>query len=295
MSKLRHLTFGALTLLTVATAAGCGTAGMPSAPVQGLAAIAGNAIDVQGVSRKLGFDMNRYKTVLAPKAHPKKMPRQGMLPNSTDLRNLCSPIADQGQLGACTAFAMGKGLRELLENKNHEQFTALSPMFLYYEERRRQGSINEDSGATITEGMGVLKETGIAPEALCAYNVPGFKLKPSAEAYKAAGQFKIQEATQLAGLDDVKASLAKGQPVAFGFMVYKSFMSVGKNGVMSLPKPGEKVLGGHAVLAVGYDDAKKQLIVRNSWNTTWGDKGYFYMPYEFVNDENTGDFWTSGK
>jgi C1A family cysteine protease len=180
-----------------------------------------------------------------------------------------------------------------MQRKNGERQVALSALFGYYETRARLGSINEDSGGTITDGMAVLKTVGAAPDDTWTYDIAQFKIKPPAASYKAAGEFKVKSVTQLAGLDDVKASLAKGNTVAFGFLVYKSMMKTGADGKMPMPTSNEKVLGGHAVLAVGYDDTAKALIVRNSWGEKFGDKGYFYMPYEFVTEENTADFWTA--
>jgi C1A family cysteine protease len=293
MSKIRSFTLGALTLVTLATTA-CGQVGTQS-NVPGITEAAAPAatITVQGVSRKLGYDWTRYQRSLKGKAHPQHLIRQGLRPAKMDLRSKMAPVYDQGQLGSCTAFAVAKGLRESLQRIEGEQEVPLSALFQYYETRVRLGSVNQDSGGTITDAVAVLKEVGSAPDSVWSYDIAKFKLKPPAAAYKAAGENKVHETTQLASLDDVKSALASGQPVAFGFMVYKSMMSVKGDGVMPMPKPGEKVLGGHAVLAVGYDDTKKQLIVRNSWSEGWGDHGYFYMPYEFVTDENTADFWTA--
>jgi C1A family cysteine protease len=190
---------------------------------------------------------------------------------------------------------MGKGLREYLAKKNGERQVPLSALFLYYEERVMMGTVNQDSGATITDGMDVLSHTGIATEETWSYDITQFKIKPPAAAYSSAGEFKVHDATQLESFDDVKTALAKGQPVAFGFRVYDSFRKIGADGVMPVPAAGERLLGGHAVLAVGYDDAKKSLIVRNSWSDKWGDHGYFYMPYAVANSAQARDFWTASK
>jgi C1A family cysteine protease len=96
-------------------------------------------------------------------------------------------------------------------------------------------------------------------------------------------------------LPQLKGCLASGSPVVFGFSVYESFESaaVAKTGTMPMPKPSEKQLGGHAVLAVGYDDAQERVIIRNSWGTGWGKKGCFTMPYAYITDDNLcDDFWT---
>ena len=93
----------------------------------------------------------------------------------------------------------------------------------------------------------------------------------------------------------MRKCLAEGFPFVFGFTVYDGFesASVAKSGKLNLPKPGEKVLGGHAVCAVGYDDKAKRVIVRNSWGTDWGMKGFFTMPYDYVSNSSLADdFWT---
>lgn len=286
----RRFTLGALTLATLATTA-CGQANL-AAP-KGLAAAKAGTITVQGVERKLGFDADRYQRVLAKKAKPVRMPRQGLLPTAVDLRDKQAPVYDQGKLGSCTAFAMTKGLREYKQRQNNERVVPLSALFSYYETRARLGSVGEDSGGTITDGMIALKEVGAAPESTWPYEIAKFTIKPPAEAYSQAKEFKLNNITQLAGLDDVKASLAAGNPVAFGFIVYEKFMKIGADGKMPMPGMFEKRLGGHAVLAVGYDDSQKSLIVRNSWSPKWADNGYFYMPYDFAKSGKAMDWWTA--
>jgi C1A family cysteine protease len=282
-----------LALLSLATLTACGKTAITGAALPA-AKGAMPAVSVQGITRKLGFDMARYKTTQSRAARPVHVPRQGMLPSRVDNRASCSPVADQGQLGSCTGFAIAKGLREFVQHTGHEQLVPLSAMFLYYEERVLQDTVNEDSGATITAGLQVLQDKGVAPEAAWPYNIPKFTVKPSAEAYAAAEAHKVHHATQVKGLDDVKTVVAKGGAVAIGFQVYQSFMKIGADGVMPMPKPSERVVGGHAVLVVGYDDGKKAVLVRNSWGTKWGDQGYFWMPYAFIADENNADdFWTA--
>ncbi|MDB5097356.1 MAG: peptidase [Cyanobacteria bacterium RYN_339] len=290
MNTARRLT---LALLSLATLSACGKTAVPGAALPTLKTSV-PSVSVQGVERKLGFDMNRYKTTFSRGAHPTRVPRQGMLPAHVDNRASCAPIYDQGQLGSCTGFAIAKGLREFIQRTGHEAQVPLSAMFLYYEERVLQDTVGEDSGATMTAGLQVLQEKGVAPDSAWPYNIPQFKVKPSQAAYDAAGANKVHSATQVKGLDDVKTVVAKGGAVAIGFQVYQSFMKIGADGVMPMPKPTERVVGGHAVLIVGYDDAKKAVLVRNSWGTKWGQEGYFWMPYAFVADENNADdFWTA--
>jgi len=295
VAKNRALSLGAVALLTL-VATGCGRGNFAGvAPGVNAQAFKPTEAVIQGVARKFGYDYAKYETVGVKKAHPRHLNRQGILRSQVDNRNTCSPVADQGHLGACTAFSMGKGLMEQIQIKNHGDTAPLSPMFLYYAERDEQGDTQNDTGATIDVGMDVLSNTGICHESSCPYDIAHFTVKPSAAAYAEAGGLKVHDATNLASLDDVKTALNAGQTVSFGFRVYDSFRRIGSDGMMPVPKPGEKVLGGHAVLAVGYDDEKQVLIVRNSWADKWGDKGYFYMPYQVANSAQVHEFWTASK
>jgi C1A family cysteine protease len=260
-------------------------------------------------------------------------PAIATLPVSVDLRALCSPVRDQGQLGSCTAFAMGSGLREFLEingvpgpvppppapepsgclarllpglfkptpapARSTPSFTVLSPLFLYYQERVLEGTVNIDNGAEIRDGMKVLNQMGIPPETDWPYDISKFTQKPPDQATADAAGFKIASYHSLSGLDEVKTCLASNNGVVLGFTVYSSFESaeVATTGVMPVPAPGEEVLGGHAVFAVGYkDDASLagggRLIVKNSWGSSWGDQGYFYMPYQIVLNGMADELWT---
>lgn len=227
-------------------------------------------------------------------------PPQAPLPSSVDLRGSCSAVRDQGQLGACTGFSIAVGLREFLEIKNQSKFTALSPLFVYYLERQIEGTIPEDSGAELRDGMKVLAKTGAAPEVDDPYVISKFAKAPIAKATKDATAFRVASYHRLATLADVQACLAGGSGVVLGFTVYESFesASVARTGKLPMPKAREQVLGGHAVFAVGYKtDAKwaggGYLIVKNSWGTSWGDHGYFYMPWKYITPDLVSDLWTA--
>jgi len=217
------------------------------------------------------------------------------LPVKVDLHDKCSPIVDQGQLGSCTANAIASGLREyLLINK--ATWIALSRLFLYWEERNLEGTVNEDSGAEIRDGMKVLNKIGVCPEIDWPYDISTFTNTPTDKMVADATPYKIVEYHRIISLEQLKAALAEGLPVVIGIEVYESFESntVAKTGIVPLPNTSrEKYLGGHAVLVVGYDDDKKQMIVRNSWGTDWGDKGYFYLPYDYYNKGYVSDCWIS--
>lgn len=235
------------------------------------------------------LDLRDY--IYSPKltGHPKELPR------IIDLRPQCSPIVNQGNLGSCTANAIASGLREYLLLQAQQQWVALSRLFLYYEERLIEGTVNEDSGAEIRDGMKVLKSIGVCPESEDPYDITKFTNPPTPQNILDAKQYKISAYHRVSNLTMLKSSLAEGQTVVLGIKVYSSFEGddVATTGIVPMPNiMKEELLGGHAVLVVGYDDTNQWAIVRNSWGDNWGDKGYFYLPYHYWTQNLTMDMWT---
>ena len=226
-----------------------------------------------------------YSAIAAP---PKK------LPSSVDLRPACSSVENQGQLGSCTANALVGNL-EFLEKKTGKPATDLSRLFIYYNERALEGNVDQDSGAMIRDGIKTLAKQGVCDEGRWPYVTTKFSVKPPAACYKQGLQHQITSYHRVVTLQEMRMCLAEGYPFVFGFTVYESFESpaVAKTGRLNLPKPSEKSLGGHAVMAAGYDDATKRFLIRNSWGTDWGMKGYFTIPYAYLDNRNlSDDFWT---
>jgi len=217
------------------------------------------------------------------------------LPPSADLTPKCPPVYDQGQLGSCTANAIGGAIQF---DRGQQKLTDFTPsrLFIYYNERDMEGTVDTDSGAQIRDGVKSVAQLGACREdPTWPYSKP-FDAKPSGAAYAEAADYKIKQYQRVArDLNQMRACLASGFPFIFGFTVYDSFESdaVAKTGVVPMPSPTESVLGGHAVLAVGYEDNTQRFIVRNSWGSHWGQKGYFTMPYSYLMQSSlASDFWT---
>jgi C1A family cysteine protease len=219
------------------------------------------------------------------------------LPVKMDLRKSCPPVYDQGQLGSCTANSIGAAV-QFEQMKQKKKSFIPSRLFIYYNERAMEHTINSDAGAQIRDGIKSVNKLGVCPETLWPYDdgKKKFMKKPGDTCYKEAAKNQVvsyQRVTQT--LMQLKGCLADGYPFVFGFSVYDNMYSdkVTKTGILTLPGPKDKSEGGHAVMAVGYDDAKQWFIIRNSWGTDWADKGYFYMPYAYITDDNlSDDFWT---
>jgi C1A family cysteine protease len=204
-------------------------------------------------------------------------------PAEYDLRPSMPPVYDQGQLGSCTGNAIAAAMEYERDRQGSSDFIP-SRLFIYYNERALEGTVSSDSGAVIRDGIKVVNTQGVCPETLWPYDIGMFAVKPPQRCYVAATKDKAVQYESIQTLGDLKDAIASNLSVVFGFTVYESFESqaVAQTGVMPMPKKSESVVGGHAVLAVGYSDAKSQVIVRNSWGPSWGDQGYFYMPYQYL-------------
>lgn len=229
------------------------------------------------------------------------------LPKKVDLREFCSIVENQGTLGSCTANALAGNL-EYLDRKGIDQsdsvsrqdkrltesdYTDVSRLFIYYNERVLEGTVDYDSGASLRDGIKTLRKQGACWEMTWPYLIERFDRKPPKNCYIEAKKHCIESYHRINNLPEMLTCLAEGYPFVFGFTVYESFQSqrVAKTGVASMPRKKEKVLGGHAVLAVGYNQKDERFLVRNSWGLAWGMDGYFTMPYEYL-ETLSADFWT---
>jgi C1A family cysteine protease len=232
---------------------------------------------------------------------------------SIDLREWCSPVEDQGTIGSCTANA-GVAMVEYFENRALNRYVDASRLFLY-KTTRNLLHLTGDTGAQLRTTMGALVLFGVPPEEFWPYSddprevdkePPAF-CYAFAQNYNAIKYYRLDTAGIVpeAVLDSIKKRLSSGLPSMFGFTVYSSITQAETNGKIPYPTKGEKALGGHALMAVGYDDRMKisnknreasettgAFLIRNSWGAGWGDRGYGWLPYQYVTGELATDWWT---
>ena len=227
------------------------------------------------------------------------------LPTRVDNRDLCSPVEDQGALGSCTAQAV-VGLMEYMMRRAGNQHINGSRLFVYKVTRNLLGWIG-DQGAYLRTAMQAVSMFGVPPERYLPYDIARYEEEPSAFLYSFADDFQALNYARLdprdASPDDVlalvKRVLAADFAVVFGFSVYNSLSN---SPDIPLPCRLDTLQGGHAVMAVGYDDEREvdcgapgALIIRNSWGVDWGEQGYGYLPYDYVLRGLARDFWTCFK
>jgi C1A family cysteine protease len=208
----------------------------------------------------------------------------------SDLRPGCSPVENQEKLGSCVYNAT-IGALEFLEILNHEKFIDKSRLFAYYCGRADNGHVDEDTGDTIRHAMKILAHLGTCDEKLWPYDISKFRDMPTQQCYADAIQHIITSYYALHNIDEIRQCLTDGFPVCFGAYLFLQFELVGKDGIVKMPGCWKRPIGAHAMDFVGHNDDTEYLTTRNSWGTTWGDQGYCYIPYKYV-EKYASDFWT---
>lgn len=233
-------------------------------------------------------------------------------PAAVDLRQWCSPVENQLSLGSCTAHA-GVGIVEYSEKRAYGKHIEGSRLFLYKTTRNVMQETG-DTGGWLRTVMGALTLCGIPDEKYWPYIVEDFDIEPDSFIYSVADNYRSikyfchdPKASPISASDvlsSVKKYIASGIPSMFGFWGFSSFENSEIPGDIPYPCPGEEAQWGHAVVATGYDDNKKivntkcrketkgALLIRNSWGEDWGEKGYGWLPYEYVLKGLAMDFWS---
>lgn len=237
--------------------------------------------------------------------------------NTVDLRSEFSPIRDQGQLGSCTAFS-ASGLVEYFEKKAYNTYTPISTRFTY-KTTRNLLKLTGDTGAYLRTVMGSIALFGTPPEEYWEYNGaseeqnPDFDIEPSAfcyafgQSYQSIKYVRLDqpEVTSEQLVNILKDYIKRELPSMFGFTCFQSLgQSNANGGLIPFPSESERIIGGHAIVIVGYDDDKKivnqlnnkatvgAFLIRNSWGTDWGEKGYGWIPYDYFKQRLADDCWT---
>ena len=218
------------------------------------------------------------------------------LPAAVDLRRHCPPVYDQLHLNSCSANALAAALRFEELKERRPRLSSPSRLFIYYNERVLAKIIDENAPVSLRDGYRTMAKCGSCPEAMWPYHVRRFRTQPTPTCYRSARRhvaiayYRIRRA-----ISHLRACLADRCPFVFGLAVHKSMFGrdVRRTGIVPVPTRRDALVGGHAVLAVGYLHAKRLLIFRNSWGSGWGHHGYGYLPYEFLaSSALTWDFWT---
>lgn len=253
------------------------------------------------------YDVKPSKQDMVPGASYFQKPLKASLPPLVDLTGLCPPIQDQGQAGSCTAHAMS-GMLMYLELQDFRNKVTMAPeefkgdglqypsrLFIYYNERKIEGTTDQDAGASISDSVSSVVQYGFCNETTWPYKIENLTLSPTEFDYSVAMKHRCSSYRALS-FYDLQACLAAGNPFISGIQVYDSFETeqVAITGIVPMPDVyREQLLGGHAICIVGYSDEEQQFICRNSWGTSFGMNGYFRLPYDYVANNNlASDFWT---
>jgi C1A family cysteine protease len=215
------------------------------------------------------------------------------IPKKVDWTKQMSPVKDQGRLGSCVGFAAA-AMKEWQEQREHnievkkgkkyrrkQDHYDLSESWIYWNCKKIDPWPGEE-GTSIRCAMQVLHKIGVPCEKAYPYN-DKFKGKPEIWAKLIAKWGLIDSYYRCKGIDDLRLALPYG-PVVIGIACFKEIFFVNESGEIPYPSNPNQILGGHAICAVGYNDKKKLIKFKNSWSKAWGQNGYGYLPYRYIND-----------
>lgn len=214
------------------------------------------------------------------------------LKKSADLREWDTIVESQYSLGSCSSNAITNAYELLVKREYPEHFKHLSRLFIYYNTRSEYGDIQKDDGIYLRDGLKSLAKFGVCSEELWPYDIEKFDDRPTNECYEDAKKRKILTYQKLISIYYIMQVLGNNNPVVFGMEIYDSFMDLNERiSTVNLPSRKEKSLGGHAMCMVGYDLEKRLFLAKNSFGTSWGDRGYCWIPFDYIRQEGY-DIWT---
>lgn len=214
------------------------------------------------------------------------IPAAAPMRNVVDLREWASPVDSQSTLGSCSANAVVNAYELLTIKDYNAYYTELSRLFVYYNTRLIEETINTDSGAYISNAIKSVATYGVCSEELWSYDINKFTTQPTVESYSDAAKRKITNYRKLIDISNILDALNSNIPVVFGTTIHESFNNVSfDNPIVPIPTSNDPIIGGHAMCLVGYDYPKKLLLAKNSYGTTWGYEGYCWIPFEYAKTE----------
>jgi C1A family cysteine protease len=217
------------------------------------------------------------------------------LPKRKDLRDRCPPVYHQKGLNSCSANSVAAAVEFDLIKEKGKRVIFPSRLFLYYNVRAAEGTERSNVGISIRDAIKSVAKVGDCPESLWPYVEKKFRTRPPRACYHDALRYRVVEYQRIhRSIENFRSCLASGYPFVFGFLAHQKFQDVVKRtGRLEMPSPCERIIGHHAVLAVGYEEPRRRFWVRNSWGPKFGRGGYFTMPYDYLLSEYlSSDFWT---
>jgi len=248
--------------------------------------------------RKFGWKKEKHDSRDKKYAAIRHLEVGRILPKSVTLEEWCGPVLDQGSSSSCVGNSTSTAITFLRLKEADLPDWVASRMYIWYMTRKQEGTADEDEGCCIRNAIKITGKLGVPPEDLWPFNLTKYAEEPSDEVKAEALQHKTFNYYRVdwTDLNEVKGCLAAGYPIVFGMMVPPGLQSeeVAKTGVLEMiTDPHTEFSGGHAVLAIGYDDNRNAVLVRNSWGKDWGINGCFWLPYDYVTDPHlSDDFWT---
>ena len=226
------------------------------------------------------------------------VPKDISIPDCVNMEIDCPPVYDQSTLGACTACSIG-AVYQFEEMKQFGVENSITPsrLFIYYNERVIEGTVSVDRGAMLRTGMKCVSAQGVCPEPDWPYIIDRFAIRPTDKCYETALNYQVIQYQRLnQDLATLQACLAAGNQFVCGISIFDSFQSmhVSRTGIVPMPIfSQERMIGGHAIVGIGYNNETRRFRMKNSWGTQWGQNGYFEIPYEYLTNRNlSADFWT---